>query len=739
MKQLINQNILIGILLVGLALLLYYPALNCRFVFDDEMVIVGNRIIRDISHLPGFFTEPTYSFYRPLRSLSYLLDYRYWRLNPVGFHLTNILLHGLCCFAFYLLLKLWGAGTRTGLAAVLIFLVHPINTETVIYLSSRAELLGTLFTLLFLLSALRHLTSGSPPHLLISLLFLICALLSKESFAIAPFLLLILRPAATPIVHSNRGRDQRRINIFSLSFILTGAFLVFRFFLLKTPASLGQLDRLLTYPQILIKMPSVILTYFRLLILPLNLSPHHPLAVIPLPSPSIFGVEAAILAGVIILLLGCRRAGRLPFQSALWILIALIPVSNIYPLPRLLAEKYLYLPSLGLALLFASLCCKIISPGKKGRYFLAGLIIFFFAILTLIRQPVWKSNYSLWQKTSSDRPSSPLTLYNWGMAQFQSGEVEDGLETLQAAEAILPGQPIILERIADGHGLLSQYDRALKLYRELLRRSPQSPTLHLKIGFTYEGQGYHKLAEHYYDEARALAGKKDSIQVQQLFSTYQELTRLGEKGGNVTPAIPLLENILSLTPDDPEIIYRLGEAYETKERWTEALDCYSRALNITGPTAELLYRQGRAYHGAHQFKKAMQSYHRTLRQNPDFSPAYFDLGGLLAGYKEYESAEKFFLAGLKLQPNDWRARTNLGSIYQFQRRYPEAIAEYERSLQIEESYKARYNLGFLYLNKLDTPGKALTHLTKALGQATDPTHRKKLEDSLARIKSIHSP
>jgi len=738
MKQPINRNLLIGLLLAGLAILLYYPVLSYEFVFDDEMVIVGNSLIRDINHLPGFFTEPTYSFYRPLRSLSYLLDYCYWRLNPIGFHIANILLHGLCCFSFYLLLKFWGADTRTRLAAVLIFLVHPVNIETVTYLSSRAELLGTLFTLCFFLAALRHLNSGRIHYLLTSMLCLIGALLSKESFAIAPFILLILRPPVSA-VHSKRGRDHLRIRIFFFSLVLTGAFLLYRFFLIKTPINLGQFNLLVSYPQILIKLPSVILTYLRLLILPINLSPHHPLEVMPLPSPSIFGIQAAILAGIVMLLLACRRAGRLPFQSALWILITLIPVSNIYPLPRLLAEKYLYLPSLGFALLFSSLCCGETSPGKKRRNFPVGIVIFIFTILTLARQPVWRSNYTLWKKTSSSRPSSPITLYNWGMAQLQSGRVEAGLETLKIAKAIIPDQPVILERIADGYGLLGQSDRALELYRELLQRFPESATLHLKIGLTYEGHGYPKLAEHYYDEARALARRMNYIQVQQLFSNYQELTRLREMAVGVMPATPLLENILALTPADPEINYRLGEAYEREGQWTEALDCYSRVIDETGPTAELLYRQGKAYQGDHQFKKAMQSYHRTLRQNPDFSPAYFDLGGLLAGYREYEPAEKFFLAGLKLQPDNYQARTNLGSIYQFQQKYPEAIAEYERSLQIEDSYKARYNLGFLYLNKLYKPQKALPHLTKALNQATDPDQKKKLEESLSRIKSNLSP
>jgi len=733
MKRLLSQNLIIGLLAIGFALILYYPVLNYNFVFDDEMVIVGNRVIRDASHLLNFFTEHTYSFYRPLRSLSYFIDYRYWRLNPVGFHITNILLHGLCCFSFYLLLKLWGAGPWIRLVALLIFLVHPVNIETVAYLSSRAELLGTLFTLLFLLSALCHLTSRRPLHLLISLLFLLGALLSKESFAIAPFLLLILKPHDSPGGHTNPRRNQRRIRIFGFSLILTGVFLAYRFILLKAPTNLRQFDLLLTYPQILIKLPSVLLTYFRLLILPINLSPHHPLAVMPLPSPSVFGVQAALLAGIVILLIGCRKAGRIPFQSGLWILIALLPVSNLYPMPRLLAEKYLYLPSLGFALLFASLCTGKTNAGKKRQIFLAGLAILIFAILTLVRQPVWLSNYSLWKNTSSDRPSSPLTLYNWGMAQFQSGRFDEGLKTLQAAEAILPGQPIILERIADGQGLLGQYDRAIELYLELLQRFPESPTLHLKIGFTYEEQGYPKLAAHYYDEARAMAVRTDTIQVQQLFSVYQELTRWREMGGGLTPATPLLENILALSPDDPDINYRLGQAYEIEERWAEALDCYSRVIDQTGPTAELLYRQGKSHQGANEFKKAMQSYYKSLRQDPKFYPPYFELGGLLAGYGEYEPAERFYRAGLKLKPDDYRAHTNLGSIYQFQGKYPEAIAEYERSLQIENSYKARYNLGFLYLKKLNKPERALPHIQEALHQSTDPAQKKKLKDALSQI------
>lgn len=522
------------------------------------------------------------------------------------------------------------------------------------------------------------------------------------------------------------------------SIILTGVFLVFRFLILNTPTSLGQFDRLLTFPQIFIKIPSVLLEYFRLLLFPLNLSPHHPLAVIPLPSPELFAIQAVGLAGIIILLLGLRRYGRLPFQGCLWILVSLIPVSNIYPLPRLLAEKYLYLSSLGFSLLVASFLTKKQSSGKIMRQSFLVIIVIIFAGLTFLRQPTWRSNYSLWEKTSRRRPSSPLTLYNWGMAQIRGGEVEDGVASLQSAEAILPGQEKILERIADGQGLLGEHDQALKIYLELLHKFPDSPDLHFKAGLAYKEQGYSRLAEHYYDEAGRLAQKGGNRQIQQLFTTYREIALLKKAGGNTIPTTRLLEDIAALTPADPEINLLLGKEYEAGEQWEEALECYSRIIDINGPTAELLYRQGKVYEGAKQFKKAMQSYHQALRHNPKFSPPYFDLGGLLAAYGEYEPAARFYRAGLKLRPDDYRAHTNLGSIYQFQEKYPEAVAEYERSLEIEDSYKARYNLGFLYLNKLNQPDRAIPHLTKALLRATDPAQKKKLQESTSGINSSQS-
>ncbi len=603
MKKPISTDLLFSLLLIAGALLLYSSSLNNEFVFDDEVVIVASRYILSPDNLPDFFLRPTYSFYRPLRSLSYLFDYRYWDLNPFGFHITNILLHGLCCFAFYFLLKSYRIRLPVREAAALIFLAHPVNTEAVVYLSSRAELLGTLCALLFFLAAARYASSGRVWTALLAFFFLAAALLSKESFAVLPLLLLLFRPGRGRSAEAIPDNIRLHLRITLGALFIVGIFLFFRFFLLPAPTTLGQFSRLLTYPQILIKMPGVLITYLRLLIVPVNLSPHHPLAVEPLLAPPAFLLQVMALIGVILLVFSRRKMSPVIFRSGLWILITLIPVSNIYPLPRLLAEKYLYLPSLGFSLLLAQLCCGGRPRFRKSVCSLVWLIAAIFVLLTLLRQPVWRSNYALWEKTSRDRPRSPLTLYNRGMARIRFGRVEEGLADLRAAEVILPGQPVIRERIADCLGLLGRYQESLELYQELLRDSPDSPALLLKIGFSYEGSGYPRLAEHYYDEALALAARADPSRTYQFRSSYLELARLREAGGDYSRAVRLLEDLLSLTPDDPAVHYRLGLLYEKEGRFDDALEQYSRALENGPASSELLYREGRAYQGGSGSRK----------------------------------------------------------------------------------------------------------------------------------------
>lgn len=723
-----KADLFFSLFLLAGAVLLYALSLGSGFVFDDEFVIVGDPALRSPEQIPGYFLRPSFSYYRPLRSLSYHLDYRFWGLNPLGYHLTSILLHGLCALSLFLVLKVRQIAFPVRAAAGLIFLLHPIATEPVIYLSSRAELLGTLFSLLFLLAGIRFVRLGRSGNAILALACLAAALLSKESFLVLPLLWLVV--VASP-ESSPAGQRQQGITI--AAFLFAGVFFGFRFFLLPASGGAGRFSLLLTYPQILLKAPAVLLSYLRLLLFPVHLSPHHPLASAPLPSPPALAFQLAMLAGLAILLGLLWKRGRRFRPGVLWLAIALLPVSNIYPLNRIIAEKYLYFALPGFAWMMGEL---FLGPGRKGkkiRMVLLGAAMVGFIVLTLNRQPDWRDNYTLWRTTASRSSPDPLILFNLGTARVRAGEVAGGLADLEAAEKMLPGQPIIREKIADVMGILGNHQEAFEIYQELLERFPDSPSLLLKAGFTYDARDYPRLAQRYYDEAIARAGEAGAERKIRLQAVYRELSTLKEAQGEYGQAAEMLETALALFPADPTGEAKLAALYrrDGQEEKAEALLGSTTAGAPSSPDG--LFTRGQQLEQAGRFQEAMQLYYRTLKKDPGFAPAYFSLGGLLADRQEYEAAERFIAAGLKLQGDDFRHHTNLGTVRQFQGKYREAAAAYRRSLELEESYIAHYNLGFLYLNRLFDPAAALPHLEAAHRLASEPEQKQNLSAALDRI------
>ncbi len=159
----------------------------------------------------------------------------------------------------------------------------------------------------------------------------------------------------------------------------------------------------------------------------------------------------------------------------------------------------------------------------------------------------------------------------------------------------------------------------------------------------------------------------------------------------------------------------------------------AREREINSP--RILYFRGKAYRQLQRYQKALQSYHRALKINPEFAPAYLELGSLLAIYQKYELAEKAFLQAQKFDSSDHSASTNLGNVYRLTGQPEKARRQYLRSLEIQDNFKARYNLAFLFLNEINQPQKALPHLKKALQMTDDSTLREKITNALSRISA----
>src|SRR3989339_670637 len=200
---------ILPLIVIFIAVLLYLNTLSNAFVYDDAYVITENYFIKSLGNLPKLFTKGYLPLsgelsYRPIVTLTYFFAYAIWRLNPLGYHLTNIILHTINAFLFYLFMKSISRNSSLSILATLLFLSHPLLTETVNAVCYREDILASIFFLLafvyFIKIRISFSESGNPiqqtharliPSYTISCGSYCLALFSKEMAITLPILLVL--------------------------------------------------------------------------------------------------------------------------------------------------------------------------------------------------------------------------------------------------------------------------------------------------------------------------------------------------------------------------------------------------------------------------------------------------------------------------------------------------------------------------------------------------------------------
>jgi tetratricopeptide (TPR) repeat protein len=725
------------LLLIAVAASLYLPTLQNGFVFDDRPLLIGGEAGAEPFPWHSVFTRATHSFYRPFRSLSFRLDRHFWYLNPLGYHLGGLLLHSLVGIAFFILLLSLGIPSPTSLFAALLFLAHPANTEAVEYVSSRAELLGALFSLLFLLSCSRYLKHERRVDRSLALVFLAAALFSKETFLILSFF---------PLFLPGRGGKKKRLSL--ICFAIAGTFISARLLLLPGGTDIGRFGVLLGYPQILIKAPAVLFSYLRLLLFPIGLSPDHPLSVLPLPGPMEWMGQALFLAAALIVIAALGKLSRGSRLGSCCLLLSLLPLLNLYPAPRLFAEKYLYFPSLWFCLLLASLmnalcvlCGRGVSPRSPPARIAArrrshtsiqaspcrpdprpltvftlisASILVAFAVLTLSRHPAWRSELTLWASAAAKRPASPLVLFNRGVSLLEAGFPRQGIIYLMEADELLPGQTLIRERIGDAWSMMERPALARRAYSDALEKAPERGPLHLKLAAAYEKLGDRERAAESFELALSSAPSSPGLYRRlDLAGDYRRLIADYRNRGETDKARLLLRRALGVFPRDPIFLQEAGYDLLRQGKANEAAVYLERAREEAGDRADLLFLLGECRRGQGRLDEAAELYRESGAADPRSAAARLALGNILAGRGRDREAEAAFREALAIDPEDFQSWTNLGNIYQERGDSRKAEEAYLSSLAGRDNFKTRYNLGFLYLKRLGAPEKALPHLERA--------------------------
>ncbi len=401
----------------------YSNSLTNGFAYDDNTTIRSNPGIRSFSGVLSLLSP-----YRPMRWITFGLDYRLWKLNPIGYHVTNLLLHVICGLLVFLVAKAIVKNTFGALAASLLFCTYPLTTEAVDNISNRNELLGTAFSLIAVYFYSKkneskwYLLAVVPAHAL--------ALLSKEVIAISLPLLYIAydlyfrreRESKTSLRQIAPGLAFATISVVAIGYA---------YFALGVSARVRDVSLFLSgntfavANDVLVNLSIWVRAMakgLQLIVFPATLSADYPVPHIRTLWDGTFLVSAVIVIVFVIAVVLVAKRFRTASFGLLWVLIFLLPISNIVPIaPHFMAERYLYAPSIGFCLFVGTIITAVFrnrhrltdynGQGRLAVLSLAVLLVVFVAA-DLKRNRVWESDYTLWSRTVIQQPESPLARVN---------------------------------------------------------------------------------------------------------------------------------------------------------------------------------------------------------------------------------------------------------------------------------------------------------------------------------------
>jgi Tfp pilus assembly protein PilF len=516
---------ILALLVLGAASVIpYLHTLQAPFVHDDIHAIKNNPALRYHASLKDFFSKPELfsgtkaEMYRPLLQMSYAVNFRLGT-SPLGFRLVNLILHMLCGFLVFFLTRMLPRLERMCLPAALLFVLHPVHTETVIYLSCRSTLLASIFILLGLVAFIQALKNGRsrPAVWMLGMASAIClaaGLASKSIAIVTPAL------ALAYMVFFPSERKAPGILIMVILFMLCAAYIILRhslgLYTLFPPETVRPvLTNLLTQTR-------VSFFYLRLILWPVHLSLEHHMAEIN--SVSDPGFVISIIGWLALAGITAWRAKRNPLLifSISFFIICLAPTSTIIPLKVIASENRLYLASLGLfwpaCSLFSGLFEYKRTSRAAGIWILAFLLACFFGI-TVARGSVWNQSAGLWRDAVSKA---------FGLAR---AHVNYGIE-------------------------LKNQDRlqaAFRQYRLAIHFDPWNTWAYTNLGNIYLDQGRYSQAERAYQSAIEAAPGNVNARM--------NLSHLLLQKGHPEQAAALLEESLTLAPHRADIRHDLGIIY----------------------------------------------------------------------------------------------------------------------------------------------------------------------------------
>jgi tetratricopeptide (TPR) repeat protein len=496
-------------LLLAIVFALYSPSLYYEFVWDDAHYVTTNYRIQGLTQpqVKAVWTQTYLGHYAPVHHTFLALVHQVAGTDPFAYHLAQLLLHAACVLLLYWLLARIES-PRIALLATLLYAVHPTSVETVAWVSETKSTLAFLFFLLAFLAFIRLRETGAWKHGILSAVFLILSLLAKINTVVAPAIFLLWD------YRQRRPFDRKTLATlagFFLISVLMAAVHMASFMGTDWAGDSGYYGGIGVH---LMNLPLLIFFYLQMTLVP------HPLSAwYTFPVTLEFTWGLAVLWVALLALAGfLLRSSRRTQFWALWFLVFLVPVLQIIPFGIWVADRYLYIPIVGLFVLIAGFSFYLFDRFGQSRkaWRLAWeaalcLVLAVFAWLTAVRLPVWKDNLTLWETTYPTCPGSAYCNENLGLALLQAGQSQRGGDLLVRAVEIRPAPPY-MANLADALTLSARnYPDAINFYRLALESPAAASGTPVWVTDAYAGLARAYILQGNLDEAAHALEKGKSL------------------------------------------------------------------------------------------------------------------------------------------------------------------------------------------------------------------------------------
>lgn len=589
-----------------LTFFIFLPSLQNKFVnLDDTQYVLENAVIKEINidNLKSIFSEQFVGNYQPLTILSYMADYKFFGLNPFGWHLINLIFHLLNTTLVFLIVQklvskynekyIYWIPTITSL----LFGIHTLHVESVAWVSERKDVLYAFFFLsalhIYVATLIREKTISFLKTAIILFLFLL-SLLSKAQAVVLPLVFFLIDFLLQRTLN-------KRVILEKIPFFLLA--IAFGILAINVQGKAGAMQTFQYFPfyeRILFSCYALVM-YFYKLILPINLSCFYPY---PETNDKINTVWVYISPFILIVLAFLTwmylRKSKIVLFGIGFFMLTIVLVLQLLPVgDALYADRYTYIPSIGLFFIAAH----YLVPQFKNKLVVVATLIYlgFLCVFSFNRSRVWYDSITLYNDAIGKGYKAAILYNNRGAAFTDIKDNENAIKDFTSLVELKPRYPNGWKNKGLVHERLEQKEEAIQAFTEAINYFPSDHVNYLRRGTLYLNRN------------------------------------------DFENAIKDFSKIIELKPNDGEGYYARSEAYGKSNRLNEALHDINKAIELSPDNGQAYNNRGIIYSMSGKYQEAISDFTRSLQLKPDNISAYGNRSLAYKGMGDYEAALKDIL------------------------------------------------------------------------------------------------